>query len=82
MISGDGQGRAFFWDWKTTKIFRSFKAHEGVCIGIEWHPLESSKVGRLQCELLMNPHLATRDDAVCGQHAHRFAADLRPFHLT
>ena len=46
MISGDGEGRAFFWDWKTTKIFRSFKAHEGVCIGIEWHPLESSKVRR------------------------------------
>ena len=44
VISGDGEGRAFFWDWKTTKIFRSFKAHEGVCIGIEWHPLESSKV--------------------------------------
>jgi pre-mRNA-processing factor 17 len=29
---------------QTTKIFRSFKAHEGVCIGCEWHPLESSKV--------------------------------------
>ena len=29
---------------QTTKIFRSFKAHEGVCIGAEWHPLESSKV--------------------------------------
>lgn len=53
VISGDGEGRAFFWDWKTTKIFRSFKAHEGVCIGIEWHPLESSKVGAwLTCLLL------------------------------
>jgi len=29
---------------QTTKIFRSFKAHEGVCMGAEWHPLESSKV--------------------------------------
>ena len=44
VMSGDGEGRCFFWDWKTTKIFRSFKAHDGVCIGCEWHPLESSKV--------------------------------------
>lgn len=83
-MSGDGEGKCYFWDWKvrllqrmhsvwasqikpecfavqtlmamqslnlqsqfllqTTKIFRSFKAHEGVCIGAEWHPLESSKV--------------------------------------
>ena len=49
VISGDGEGKAFFWDWKTTKIFRSFKAHEGVCIGIEWHPLESSKVRCSRC---------------------------------
>ena len=44
VLSGDASGKCYFWDWKTTKIFRSFKAHEGVCIGAEWHPLESSKV--------------------------------------
>ena len=64
MISGDGEGRAFFWDWKTTKIFRSFKAHEGVCIGIEWHPLESSKArppGRLfRTDLARCTHLRLR----------------------
>ncbi len=26
------------------QIVRSLKAHEGVCIGSEWHPLETSKV--------------------------------------
>ncbi|KAJ8906443.1 hypothetical protein NDN08_002936 [Rhodosorus marinus] len=42
--SGDSTGRLFFWDWKTTRIFRSLKAHDGVAIGIEWHPTEPSKV--------------------------------------
>ena len=26
------------------QIVRSLKAHEGVCIGAQWHPLETSKV--------------------------------------
>lgn len=45
VLSGDGEGRLIFWDWKTCKIFRSIKAHEGsVCIGAAWNPVESSKV--------------------------------------
>ncbi|GAB4821604.1 hypothetical protein N2152v2_008650 [Parachlorella kessleri] len=44
VISGDGEGKLFVWDWKTSKIVRSLKAHEGVCIGSAWHPLETSKV--------------------------------------
>ena len=43
--SGDARGKAFFWDWKTSKMFREFQAHTGgPCIGCIWHPLEASKV--------------------------------------
>lgn len=44
VLSGDGEGRCWFWDWKSCKVFRTLKCHEGVCIGSEWHPLEQSKV--------------------------------------
>ncbi|KAL9226328.1 hypothetical protein vseg_002156 [Gypsophila vaccaria] len=44
VMSGDGEGKMWFWDWKTCKVFRSMRCHEGVCIGCEWHPLETSKV--------------------------------------
>ncbi|KAH6826765.1 Transducin/WD40 repeat-like superfamily protein [Perilla frutescens var. hirtella] len=44
VMSGDGEGRCWFWDWKSCKVFRTLKCHDGVCIGAEWHPLEQSKV--------------------------------------
>lgn len=45
VLSGDSEGRCFFWEWSHPhKIIRTIKAHEGVCIGAVWHPLESSKV--------------------------------------
>lgn len=44
VMSGDGEGKCWFWDWKSCKVFRTLKCHEGVCIGVEWHPLEQSKV--------------------------------------
>ena len=44
IMSGDGEGKCWFWDWKTRKVFRPLECHEGVCIGCEWHPLEQSKV--------------------------------------
>ena len=44
-MSGDAEGRCFFWEWsKPQKIVRTIKAHEGVCIGVAWHPMETSKV--------------------------------------
>ncbi|MCL7031600.1 hypothetical protein MKW94_027956 [Papaver nudicaule] len=44
VMSGDGEGKCWFWNWKTGKVSRTLKCHEGVCIGVEWHPLETSKV--------------------------------------
>jgi pre-mRNA-processing factor 17 len=38
------EGKVYFWDWKSQKIFKTLKAHDKVVIGCEWHPLEQSKV--------------------------------------
>lgn len=42
VLSGDSDGRVFFWDWKSTKVFRKIKAHDGVCIGATFHPIYPS----------------------------------------
>lgn len=43
VISGDGQGKLNVWDWRTTKSYRKFQAHDdGPCIGAAWHPLQPS----------------------------------------
>ncbi|CAI5730441.1 unnamed protein product [Hyaloperonospora brassicae] len=45
IMSGDGEGRLVFWDWKTTKVIRKLQAHDrGPTMGAVWHPLEPSKV--------------------------------------
>ncbi|KAJ3673207.1 hypothetical protein LUZ60_006581 [Juncus effusus] len=44
VMSGDGEGKLWFWDWKNCKVQRTLRCHDGVCIGCEWHPLETSKV--------------------------------------
>lgn len=45
VLSGDSEGRCFFWEWSHPfKIIRTVKAHDGVCIGCVWHPMETSKV--------------------------------------
>ncbi|EFA85798.1 WD40 repeat-containing protein [Heterostelium album PN500] len=41
IVSGDASGKAYFWDWK---LLKTLQAHDDVCIGIEWHQIESSKV--------------------------------------
>ena len=44
-MSGDGNGRLFFWDWRTTKVYRKLRAHnKGPCFGSIWHPIEPSCV--------------------------------------
>nr|XP_002129631.1 pre-mRNA-processing factor 17 [Ciona intestinalis] len=44
VASGDGDGKVFIWDWKTTRMYSKFQAHESVCIGCVWHPHETSKL--------------------------------------
>jgi len=44
LMSGDSEGKLWFWDWKSCKVFRTLRCHSGVCIGAEWHPIEPSKV--------------------------------------
>ncbi|KAF9623016.1 hypothetical protein IFM89_035997 [Coptis chinensis] len=44
VMSGDGEGNCWYWNWKTCKVSRKLRCHDGVCIGCEWHPLEQSKV--------------------------------------
>ncbi|CAH0381771.1 unnamed protein product [Bemisia tabaci] len=44
IVSGDADGKCYVWDWKTTKLFKKWKAHDAVCIAALWHPHEPSKV--------------------------------------
>ncbi|KAL4233325.1 pre-mRNA-processing factor 17 [Mactra antiquata] len=44
LISGDADGKLYIWDWKSTKLYSKFKAHDDVCIQAIWHPHETSKV--------------------------------------
>ena len=44
MASGDGDGRLFFWDFKTGGKVETFKAHDKVSITLDWHPLLASRV--------------------------------------
>jgi len=44
VMSGDCDGRLWFWDWKSCKVFRKIKCHDQVCIQAIWHPVEQSRV--------------------------------------
>jgi pre-mRNA-processing factor 17 len=44
VMSGDAEGRVFFWDWRSMRVFAKLKAHDKVTIGCAWHPLEQSRV--------------------------------------
>jgi len=44
IMSGDSDGRLWFWDWKSCKVFRKLKCHDQVCIQALWHPVEASRV--------------------------------------
>jgi len=43
LVSGDGNGNLFFWDWKKHKIMQKYRAHTaGPAICVVWHPIEPS----------------------------------------
>ncbi|KAK0080553.1 hypothetical protein PV325_013758 [Microctonus aethiopoides] len=44
LVSGDADGKCYVWDWKTTKLYKKWKAHDGVCISALWHPHEPSRL--------------------------------------
>uniref|UniRef100_A0A182RI67 Pre-mRNA-processing factor 17 n=1 Tax=Anopheles funestus TaxID=62324 RepID=A0A182RI67_ANOFN len=44
LVSGDGDGKCYIWDWKTTKLYKKWQAHDNVCIATLWHPHEASKL--------------------------------------
>jgi pre-mRNA-processing factor 17 len=42
--SGDSEGKLTVWEFKTCRIVKRFKAHDGVLMGCEWLPHETSQV--------------------------------------
>eukprot|EP00004_Rigifila_ramosa_P020196 TRINITY_DN5228_c1_g1_i4.p1 TRINITY_DN5228_c1_g1~~TRINITY_DN5228_c1_g1_i4.p1 ORF type:complete len:506 (+),score=74.36 TRINITY_DN5228_c1_g1_i4:1742-3259(+) len=44
VMSGDSDGRIWFWDYQTCRITKTLKAHDGVAIGCAWNPVEKSRV--------------------------------------
>ncbi|GKY92479.1 hypothetical protein MPSEU_000218300 [Mayamaea pseudoterrestris] len=43
LVSGDGNGNVFLWDWKRHKILQKYKAHnQGPTSCCVWHPLDPS----------------------------------------
>jgi len=44
LMSGSSDGQLFFWDWKSCKMYRKLKAHQGVCMGSLWHPSTASQI--------------------------------------
>lgn len=44
VVSGDADGKLFFWSWSSTKLIKTFKAHDRTCISVIWHPHEKRKL--------------------------------------
>jgi pre-mRNA-processing factor 17 len=44
LASGDSEGKLWFWDWKTAKVYRTMKVHDSVCIDVQWHPIDPSRM--------------------------------------
>jgi len=44
LVSGDVGGDMWFWNWEKDRVEKTLKAHESVCIDVQWHPLCPSRV--------------------------------------
>jgi len=44
VISGDGDGKLWIWDYKSCKVIKRIPAHDQVLIDCVWLPHETSKV--------------------------------------
>ena len=44
VASGDGEGRMWVWDWKTSRVMKRIKCHDGVTIGCVWNENTTSQV--------------------------------------
>jgi len=44
IMSGDCDGKLWFWDWKTNKNIRTIKCHDGVLVDALWHNTMPSRV--------------------------------------
>lgn len=39
VVSGDSNGLVWFWSWNSCRKAATLEAHDGVCIGAQWHPV-------------------------------------------
>ncbi|KAF9605973.1 hypothetical protein IFM89_021299 [Coptis chinensis] len=44
VMSGDGEGNCWYWNWKTCKVSRKLRCHDGVCIGSEKNVMSTTSV--------------------------------------
>eukprot|EP01119_Soliformovum_irregulare_P008338 TRINITY_DN21461_c0_g1_i1.p1 TRINITY_DN21461_c0_g1~~TRINITY_DN21461_c0_g1_i1.p1 ORF type:complete len:533 (+),score=137.63 TRINITY_DN21461_c0_g1_i1:33-1631(+) len=44
LVSGDSDGKLYFWDWVTGRMMKNPHGHDHVAIGVQWHPIEPSRI--------------------------------------
>jgi pre-mRNA-processing factor 17 len=44
IVSGDSEGKLFFWDVTTSKQLRKLQGHQGPVNSVVWHPHQASMV--------------------------------------
>eukprot|EP00562_Extubocellulus_spinifer_P017165 CAMPEP_0178607702 /NCGR_PEP_ID=MMETSP0697-20121206/37742_1 /TAXON_ID=265572 /ORGANISM="Extubocellulus spinifer, Strain CCMP396" /LENGTH=687 /DNA_ID=CAMNT_0020246205 /DNA_START=79 /DNA_END=2142 /DNA_ORIENTATION=- len=45
LVSGDGDGKIYFWDWRRGKLLQKYRAHDnGPAIACAWHPVNPTMV--------------------------------------